>query len=497
MGLAERFSHRSLFAEKYRMLAWLALLLMAGFLTTSLTAYLVSRDTIRRNITDVALPLTGDNIYSEIQKDILKPVFIASLMASDTFVRDWLLAGERDETAIVRYLAEIKLRYNTITSFLVSDISHRYYYADGVLKTVQAGVPRDDWYFRARNMAEPYVTEVDHDATNREALTIFTNYQVRAYDGRIIGVTGVGVTLDSMSQQIDAYEARFQRTIYFTDSEGRITLAGRSMRDHQALRSMPGLSELADTILNRDATPVRHSYLSSGDTVMVNSRYIPELGWYLLVEQNENEAIRPVRRVFFLGLAVATVVLMLVLGLALFTINRYHARLERMASRDVLTDCLNRQAFEIVFRRLLRDAGRHQRPLSAILFDVDWFKQVNDSHGHLAGDAVLHQLVACVRPLLRDSDVVARWGGEEFMVLLEGCRQPEALRIAEQLRAAIAAHDFGLADARTITVSFGVAEYQIGETETRFFARVDAALYRAKAAGRNRVEGDDADRSDA
>ena len=165
-------------SEKYRLLAWLSFILVAGFLTTSIGAYVVSSHAIRDGITHDALPLTGDNIYSEIQKDLLRPVFISSLMAHDTFLRDWILGGERDVGQIKRYLKEVKEKYGAMSSFLVSERSRKYYYADGVLKTVRPESVADKWYFRVRAMKAPYEINVDYDMANRNTMTVFINYRV-------------------------------------------------------------------------------------------------------------------------------------------------------------------------------------------------------------------------------------------------------------------------------------------------------------------------------
>ena len=109
--------------ERFRLLAGICLLLILGFVATNLASYLVSRDTIRDQFGEQTLVLAGDNIYSEIQKDILRPIFISSLMAQDTFLRDWVLNGEADQTQITRYLSEIKNKYGTVSSFLISDRS--------------------------------------------------------------------------------------------------------------------------------------------------------------------------------------------------------------------------------------------------------------------------------------------------------------------------------------------------------------------------------------
>ena len=106
----------------------LSLLLTAGFFATSLSSYYVSKAAILEAIIDRELPLASSNIYSEIQKDLVRPVLVSSTMASDTFLRDWVLAGERDVSQIAKYLQEVKERYGAFSSFFVSDPSHNYYY---------------------------------------------------------------------------------------------------------------------------------------------------------------------------------------------------------------------------------------------------------------------------------------------------------------------------------------------------------------------------------
>lgn len=115
-----------IFHKKSRWAWVLCALLLGGFLTNSFSDYLVARENVRKTIAESTLPLTSDNVYSEIQRDLLRPIFIASLMANDTFLRDWAIAGEEDESAVVRYLNELKIEYGTVTSFFVSEESRKY-----------------------------------------------------------------------------------------------------------------------------------------------------------------------------------------------------------------------------------------------------------------------------------------------------------------------------------------------------------------------------------
>jgi diguanylate cyclase (GGDEF)-like protein len=479
------------FPHKTRLLLWLSLILIAGFLTTSILSYFVSVNTIRNSITDQALPLTGDNVYSDIQKDIVHPVFISAEMANNTFLRDWILSGEQDQAQVVRYLQEVKRKHNTITSFVISEKTRNYYYADGLQQVISEDDPLDKWFFRVREMTAPYETNVDPDAGNNDTLTVFINYRVLDYDGNFIGVTGVGLTLENARNIIEAAEQRFSRRIYFVDKTGKLALTGSSMDGGvDTIQQIAGVQTIADKILAGDARPLSLDYRLPGNfglsRMQVNSRFIPELNWYLLVEQNDSAAVRPLRTVLFVNLGVSALATLLVLALTIPTLRRYQQRLEKAASTDALTGLVNRQAFDFLFAANLKDAVRRRSKFSVLLFDIDSFKAINDQHGHLAGDAVIKKVAELARSSVRGNDLVSRWGGEEFMVLLKECELPAAQQLAETIRTTIEGCDFGLG--KPVTVSLGVAMYQNNESTDSFFTRVDQALYKAKHRGRNRLE---------
>ncbi len=481
--------------SKKHILFWISATLTTGFLTTSILSYWVSSRSIREGITDQALPLTSDNIYSNIQRDIVRPTFISSQMAQNTFLRDWLINGELNPDQIQRYLAEVKTEHNTITAFLVSEATRRYYYPGGLLKSVSPEDDRDKWFFRVREMQDPFETNVDPDLANRDVMTIFINYRVLDYQDRFIGVTGVGLTLNNMKQMIESYESQFNRRIYLADQTGSIVLASDAMPDAiQSINDIPGMSKIADKILSGSTEPLSLSYLTSGNeitnsVIQVNSRYIPELDWYLIVEQNESTAIKPLRNVLFVNLVVSAAATCLTLLLLLPKVHLYQSRLEKIAMTDVLTGLMNRQSFEIIFSEYLKDAFLQKNIFSAILFDIDYFKRVNDRYGHLIGDKVLKTIATITQKSVRYDDFVARWGGEEFIILLKSCGIEEAKQIAEKIRISIEAHPFQLGhDTVQITVSIGVVCHKPDEMAESFFERADKALYYAKQQGRNCIQ---------
>jgi len=120
----------------------LLFLLLGGFLTTTLFSYYTSLKAVRSSILSTELPLTSDNVYSEIQRDLVRPVLIASMMANDTFLHDWIKHGEQNPEQITRYLREVQNRHNAFTSFFVSEKTRTYFQSRGILKQVAQDEPR-------------------------------------------------------------------------------------------------------------------------------------------------------------------------------------------------------------------------------------------------------------------------------------------------------------------------------------------------------------------
>lgn len=161
------------------------------------------------------------------------------------------------------------------------------------------------------------------------------------------------------------------------------------------------------------------------------------------------------------------------------------AELDRLAAYDRLTQALNRRHFEEVAARELGRARRYSLSLAVLMFDIDHFRHINDDYGRVVGDGVLRELVGLLRTRLRVSDVLARWGGEEFVVLAPSTSLEEARRFAEKLRDLIAAHPFP--EVGEVSVSVGVTALDYRDTLDNLLRRADQALHRAKAEGRNRV----------
>ena len=183
--------------------------------------------------------------------------------------------------------------------------------------------------------------------------------------------------------------------------------------------------------------------------------------------------------------ALSVFILLLSVSVVLLAAERVHTEMAYLASHDSLTNALTRRHMNAVCAMELERSQRYGRSMALMIIDLDFFKAINDTHGHQRGDQVLIEFVARVHGLLRRPDQLARFGGEEFVALLPETSLEEALGVAERIRVACAQP----ANGPTCTVSIGVATNSQGnDTVDSLIARADAAMYRAKTKGRNRVE---------
>ena len=235
----------------------------------------------------------------------------------------------------------------------------------------------------------------------------------------------------------------------------------------------------------------------AGERSYVRRAFVDPGGWSLVI-------LKPPRQIFatrFLGIVITLLVTIMALIYLLGRARRVHDEVERdnrqklqelaqdlgvKATTDALTGLHNRLKLENAMVDEIRRADHLKTPLTLIMFDIDHFKAINDTYGHAVGDRVLVQLARLVSSYIRYSDMLARWGGEEFLILMPGVEETTGYQVAEKCRDAIARITFG--GAGPVTCSFGVAQYEPGESSAEFIARADAALYRAKESGRNRVK---------
>ena len=199
--------------------------------------------------------------------------------------------------------------------------------------------------------------------------------------------------------------------------------------------------------------------------------------------------MRDLNKTFFMNLFVSMLITLLVVLIIIYTINIYQRQLEQQAEEDSLTGLANRRKFNEEFEYMFNLHRRGNiKKLSMILLDIDDFKKVNDTFGHLVGDKVLIRFSLILKENLRKTDIVARWGGEEFAVLFIDTKKDETIQIAEKLRVVIK-EDKVLQEIleRPLTISLGLGELASEDSQDGLIGKVDDALYEAKGLGKDKL----------
>jgi len=470
---------------KNRVVSVICILLIGVSIASSLINYVKSLENTDHQLKYKALPLSIDNIYTEIQQHLIEPTLVSSMMASDTFVKSWLNNGERDVKQMVDYLTTVQKRYGMFTTFLVSEASRHYYHPDGIIDIVSENNPENAWYFHVKEMEGEHEINLDFNTHISDGMIMFINYKILENE-QFLGATGIGINISYIHGMLKRFREVYQFNVYFSDSNGKIVLSENSIQPYDSVFQIPGLNDVVDQIFTNDA--LVNEYKSEGETYILNTKFIPELNLFLFVEAKVSNFTGEIKRTFYGNLLVSLLVAFVVITIIIFTLNIYQRQLESLAAKDPLTGLDNRRTFDGHFRTLSILHQRNKEPLSAVIFDVDDFKIVNDTYGHLVGDSVLSELAKISIETLRESDVVARWGGEEFALLLPNTSQEEAFIVCEKLRKTVYENEKIKNLINTnLTISLGISELVKNDTITTIFHRADEALYRAKSQGKNQT----------
>ncbi len=474
---------------RVRLLLTLSVILVTSFLTLSFINFNTARQSARREIITSSLPLTRENIYSEIMNDLVPPINIASLMGNDSFLIDWIVEGEQDQSKITQYLSTIRRQYGYFSVFFISETTKTYYYFGGILKQISPSDPHDVWYFRFIETGDQYDLDVDTNEAADDSLTIFINYRLEDSRGNLLGVTGVGIEMKNFSYFLRNTQEKYDRRVFLVDEKGIIQAHSQiDMIGTTSIFDMPGLDGISGNLLIVSENPINHEYRINGRHTMVTARYIPEIDWFLIVEQDEESALNAARMNLFRTLLIGLATSAVIITVSYFAVRFIQGKLEYMTVTDDLTRTANRREFGRQFEKAVYRHKRYSSPISVILIDVDRFKEINDTKGHLAGDEVLKRVSLCFKDNLRPTDLLARWGGDEFIILAESDGN-QALDTAKRLCRAVQEIDFSpeLESIGNITISCGVTGFLPGDTIDSITHRADQALYRSKEAGRNRV----------
>ena len=410
--------------SRYKFIILVTGLLLALSLSISFLNYNKSVDEAYKNLKQSSLPLSVDNIYSEIQKTIVQPTLIASMMANDTFLKNWILKKPHNPELISNYLNSIKKKFGVLHTFLVVDDGLNYYTESGLLETISSENEKDQWYFEFRNNRR--ISEVNLDTNFRldNSMILFMNYKIFDQSRSYIGTTGVALKTVSINMLLKSFETKYKFKVYFIDENGQSVLKGKG--SSKLIDSLD--VQLRQSFLKNELKLV--NYQRDGKNYALNIKYIPELNLYLVVEANIDDFTEGVNRAFFLNLLISLGITVLVVGLIVHIISKYNKRLEFDVYHDSLTKLFNRRHFIDHYETRLDHLFDENESHAVISIDIDNFNSINDQYGHLIGDKVLQEIANILDENVRKSDIAARWGGEEFAVMLFHTDANSALKVA-------------------------------------------------------------------
>ncbi len=330
----------------------------------------------------------------------------------------------------------------------------------------------------------------------------YASQPVREAAGRIVGVAVIKKPLDPIEADLSRFEHAF-----FIDPHGVVFLANHPEMLFRTLWPLPAETRLALS-RSRQFGDLRHAPLL--DREMVDATLVVIEGQRHYAERRYTGhgkwsfvGLKTTRAITASRLFGITITLLFATLIVIYFVVKERLvhdkivlarrqeleeqtrKLDLQATTDPLTGIFNRLKFNQELATEMARSWRYKTPLSVVMYDLDHFKAVNDTHGHQVGDRVLVGITRIAAGHIRQTDVLARWGGEEFMILTPNCDSQHAFELAEKLRRLIEEFDF--AEVGTVTCSFGVAQFQDGDTAETLTSRADEALYAAKRAGRNRV----------
>ena len=455
-------------------------------LSISLTAvnYFVSMNLTQSQLKNSSLPLTVDNIYTEIQKQIIEPNLIASMMAHDTFMKDWLANQESDTEQIVKYLDTIQNKYQMFATFLVSEKSQNYYSPAGLLEKINKDNENSSWYFAFKKKPEIQEINIDKNEHMGKSLVMFINHKIFDSEFHMIGATGVGLKTSYINDMLKQFRLKYSFNVYFINDAGEVIISEQGINTISNISDVPELRKIKADLISKGSQ--LFEYNSKNETVLLNRKYIPELDLYLIVEAKMNDFTVEVKETFYFNIVFSLMLTLAITMIVLVYVKNIHGKLNQLADNDPLTGLPNRRFFNRNLEHALLIKKRNNTKLSVLFLDLDDFKKINDTKGHDIGDKVLKHIAKILNVEIRETDFTSRWGGEEFIVLLLDSDVNGAISSAEKLRTAIEDDETLISlVGHKVTASLGITEVQDDDDIDAIFKRVDTALYGAKAAGKN------------
>jgi len=448
--------------------------------------YYISIQTSEKQLKTVSLPLSLDNIYTEIQKNILQPYLISSMMANDTFVKSWLEKPDQDDQKIVNYLRAIKEKYHIFNTFLVSAKTKNYYTQAGLIEKLDLNNTKTKWYTDFLKIQNIHEINIDFNKKISSSLTIFINYKILNNKNSTIGVTGVAIKTTYINKMLKKFREKYNFKVTFFNKQGKTILSEQDHNNYKSIDTSPLLKPYYKKIISKESHLLEVK--KNNERYLIHTKYIKDLNLYLMVEVKLSTYTNNLKTILLFNLLSALAIVVFIVIVLYRIIQQHSKKLETLAFYDPLTQIYNRRYFETSLLGQIAISKRYKSNLSVIFIDIDNFKYINDSKGHDIGDEILIIIAKIFKENIREIDMVARWGGEEFIILLPYSDIKEATQVAHKLKNRLENYTkIKTILSYALKASFGVTQYKEGDDLDTIIKRADDAMYISKKNGKNRV----------
>ncbi len=472
--------------SKYKIIFIIATLLLVFSLSLPIMNYVISLHNAQEQLKNSSLPLSTDNIYSEIQTHLIEPNIVASMMAQDTFLKDWLIHSEKKNGNIQKFLESIKNKYKMHTVFLASQKTKNYYSSKGFVEKMNEEKAINAWYYTFRDTTLAHEVNIDFNEHIDNSLIMFINHKIFDGEYHLLGITGVGLKLSYIDAMLKKFRQEYKFEVSFVAEDGKIIIQERGKNYFSSLQKNKALYKYKEELFSNKKESV--NYTRNGDEYLVHSKFIPELNLYLLVQAKVSDFTYDVKQAFFLNLLLSLLLTAIIVLIIIQMIQKHSEKLENIANYDSLTELLTRRFFNDKIQEQLLRQKRKEVDMSILFLDIDNFKHVNDTFGHDIGDKVLLRVAQIMKNNVREIDYISRWGGEEFIIALIDSSLEESQKVAEKIRIKFEEDSvlFTLLSYK-LTSSFGLTQIKENDRIEDIVKRADKALYEAKNTGKNKV----------
>ncbi|MFT6896037.1 MAG: diguanylate cyclase (GGDEF)-like protein [Paraglaciecola sp.] len=418
--------------------------------------------------------------FELIVEQLMKPLHISETLVQAKELKDLMAAPVPDEIAIFNTLGRLQAEFD-MNFFIASEQSRRQYNSDGSTTELIDG--EVSWYFKYKDQP----TNVVADIGKWEDTHFYIDLKVFDENKRFLGFFGVGKSLSSFLQLFSQYKETYGYDFIFVDQDTNITLSSDStlLAENSTFKQLADLPWYKKLSSDEQQGSLNNLLIKiDGSDVLIAELNIQPFNWtlYLLTPLDPRQT--EISRGFIISIVT---LLAVIFGLFLLIYNLlYYFKQDMQKTRhiDVLTELANRSSITLKFDEMM-----YQKiSVSMVLINLDNFQTVNETHGRKAGDVVLRQIASMLQLELRENDILGRWAGEEFILLLPNTGPHEAMEIAQKLRDRLAAMTIATGSMSIrMTASFGISFTATPCTINEVIAAADDALIAAKREGRNAV----------